>query len=192
MRHHDNDECCDSAMLMGHRGQYYSTSSLQTVEMIRILFHAYGIERTILQYIITADCRDDKDIIPCLWDTEDNTTVHHLQTVEMIRILNNNWGGKMQLAICWTGSSHLHLMWQKSNCSSHIVTPFIDLLFGVIHSRILSEKLLSVIVTHSSYLFSIFNLLTAWWAESPNSIVTAIINYCTATTTTALFNYCLF
>ena len=30
----------------------------------------------------------------------------------------------MQLAICWSGSSHLHLLRQKSNCSSSIVTPF--------------------------------------------------------------------
>ena len=40
------------------------------------------------------------------------------------------------------------------NCSSHIVTPFMDVLFGVIHSRTLLEKLLSVIVTHSSVLLT--------------------------------------
>ena len=71
---------------------------------------------------MTADCRDDKDI-------------------------KNNSGGKMQLAICWSGSSHLHLRRQKFNCSSRIVTKFKDVLFGVILSRTLLENLLSVIVT---------------------------------------------
>ena len=69
-----------------------------------------------------------------------------------IRILKNNSGGKMQLAICWSGSSHLHLLRQKSNCSSRIVTPFMDVHFGIIHSRTLLENLLSFIVTHSSIL----------------------------------------
>ena len=72
----------------------------------------------------------------------------------MVRILKNNSGGKLQLAICWSGNSHLHLLRQKSNCSSHIVTPFMDVLFGVIHSITLLENLLSVIVTHSSILLT--------------------------------------
>ena len=55
----------------------------------------------------------------------------------------------MELAIWWSSSSHLHLLRQKSNCSSRIVTPFIDMHFGIIHSRNL-ENLTSVIVTHSS------------------------------------------
>ena len=55
----------------------------------------------------------------------------------------------MLLEICWSGSSHLHLLRQKSNCSSHIVTKFMDVLFDVIHTRTLSENLLSVTVTHS-------------------------------------------
>ena len=59
--------------------------------------------------------------------TED---ISWLQTVEMIRTLKNNSGGKMQLAICWSGNSHLHLLRQKSNCSSQIVTPFMDVLFA--------------------------------------------------------------
>ena len=46
-----------------------------------------------------------------------------LQTVEMTRILKNNSGGKMQLAICWSGTSHLHLWIPKFNCSSHVVLP---------------------------------------------------------------------
>ena len=61
----------------------------------------------------------------------------------MIMILKNNSEGKMQWAICWSGNSHLHLLRQKSNCSSHIVTRFMDVLFGVIHSRTLVETLLS-------------------------------------------------
>ena len=56
----------------------------------------------------------------------------------------------MQLAICWSGSFHLLLGRQKSNCSSHIVTQFMDVLFGVIHTRSRLENLLSVIVTHSN------------------------------------------
>ena len=60
----------------------------------------------------------------------------------------------MQLAICWSENSHLQLLRQKSNCSSHIVTPFMDVLFGVIHSRALVENLLSFIVTHSNVLLT--------------------------------------
>ena len=56
----------------------------------------------------------------------------------------------MQLAIYWSGSSHLHQWRQKSNCSSHIVTEFMDVLSGVIHTRTLLENLLSVAVTHSN------------------------------------------
>ena len=58
----------------------------------------------------------------------------------------------MQLAICRSASSHLHLLRQKSNCSSRIVTPFMHVLFFVIHTRTLLESSLSVIVTHSSVL----------------------------------------
>ena len=60
----------------------------------------------------------------------------------------------MQLAICWSGNSHLHLLRQKSNCSSRTVTPFMNVQFGVIHTRTLLENLLSVIVTHSSVLLT--------------------------------------
>ena len=82
-----------------------------------------------LWHVMTVDCRGDKDV-------------------------KNNSGGKMLLAICWSGSSHLHLLRQKSNCPSFIVTPFMDMLFGVIHSRTLFENFLSVIVTHSSVLLT--------------------------------------
>ena len=101
-----------------------------------------------------------------------------LLTVEMIRIFKNNSGGKMQLAICWSGSSHFHLWRQKFNCSSHFVTQFIDVLFGVIHSRTLLEILLSVIVTHSNVLLTspdtpalVWHLLwtqyniSMWWLQ---------------------------
>ena len=77
---------------------------------------------------MTADCRD-KDI-------------------------KKQFRGKMLLVICWSESSHLHLLRQKSNCPSHIVTTFMDMLFGVIHTRTLLENLMSVIVTHSSILLT--------------------------------------
>ena len=60
----------------------------------------------------------------------------------------------MQLAICLSGNSHSPILRQKSNCASHIVTPFMNVVFGVIHSRTLLESLLSVIVTHSSVLLA--------------------------------------
>ena len=40
----------------------------------------------------------------------------------------------MQLAICWSGSSDLPKRRQKSNCSNHIATKFLGVLFGVIHT----------------------------------------------------------
>ena len=80
-----------------------------------------------LGHIMTADCRDDKDIKKQF---------------------------RRQNAVCniWSGNSHLLLLKQKSNCSSYIVTQFMDVLFGVVHFRTLLESLLSVIVTHSSVL----------------------------------------
>ena len=78
---------------------------------------------------MTADCRDDKDI-------------------------KNNSAGKLQLAICWLGSFYLHLLRQKSNCSRCIVTLFMDVHFGVIHSRTLLKNLLTVLVRHSSVLLT--------------------------------------
>ena len=56
------------------------------------------------------------------------------------------------MVICWSESSHFYLLTQKSNCSSHIVTPFMDVPFGVTHTRTLLENLLSVLVTHLSVL----------------------------------------
>ena len=99
----------------------------------------------------------------------------------------------MQWAICWSGSSHLHLLRQKSNCSSRIVTQFMYVHFNIIHSRTLLENLLSVIVTHSSMLLTFqdtparvwhINVVLHKFAYSlmsrvvafPNSIVTAIVN----------------
>ena len=60
----------------------------------------------------------------------------------------------MQLAICLLGNSNLHLSRQKSNCSSHIVSPFMGVLFSVIHSRTLLENSLSAIVTQSRVLLT--------------------------------------
>ena len=76
-------------------------------------------------HVMKADCRDDKDV------------------VKQFRRQN-------AVAICRSRSSHLHLWRQKSNCSSHIVTSFIDVLFEHIHTKTLLENLLSVIVTHSN------------------------------------------
>ena len=74
---------------------------------------------------MTADCRGDKDIKK--------------------KIRRQNAVGNMLVI-----TSHLHLLRQNSNCSSHIVTPYMNVLIGVIHTRTLLENLLSVIVTHSS------------------------------------------
>ena len=129
-----------------------------------------------LGHIMTADCGDDKDF-------------------------KKQFRRQNAVAICWSGNSHLHLLRQKSNCSSRIVTKFMDVLFGVIHSRTILESLLSVIVTHSSVLLMspdtparVWHLrpmeLTIYqcgvpqiWIQLdeqsnsfPNSIVTAIVN----------------
>ena len=106
----------------------------------------------------------------------------------------------MQWAICWSGNSHLHLLRQKSNCSSHIVTQFMDVVIGVIQFRTLLESLLSVIVTHSSVLLMSPDTPARVWLAtnatdhinvvfckfayslmsrviaSPNSVITAIVN----------------
>ena len=130
-----------------------------------------------LGHVMTADCRDDKDI-----------------NKKIIQEAKCSW------QICWSGSSQLHLLRQKSNFSNHIVTSIMDVLFGVINTRTLLENLLSVIVTHSSVLFTSPDTPTRVWfamnatdhinvvfrkfayslmsrvTASPNSIVTAIVN----------------
>ena len=100
---------------------------------------------------MTADCRDDKDI-------------------------KNNSGGKMQLTICGSESSHLHLWRQKSNCPSHIVAQFMDMIFGVILTRTPLENLLSVIVTHSNVLLTspdtparVWHLRSMWCTSNPRT-----------------------
>ena len=63
----------------------------------------------------------------------------------------------MQLAICWSRSSHLHLLRQKSNCSSHIVTQFMDVFFWrhSYHNTIIKfTGSYSELVTHSSVLLT--------------------------------------
>ena len=99
----------------------------------------------------------------------------------------------MQLAICWSGSSHLHILRQKSNCSSRIVTPFMDVHFGVIHSRTHSGTFKRRInvprYTSSSLAFATnttdhINVVFRKFAysfmsrvlASPNSTVTVIVN----------------
>ena len=104
------------------------------------------------------------------------------------------------LVICWSGSSHLHLLRQKSNCSSHIVSQFIDVLWR--HSYQNSIRKLTVCFsdtfkllinflryTSSSLAFSMnstdhinvvfrkfANSLMSRVTASPNSVVSAIVN----------------
>ena len=58
-----------------------------------------------LGHVMTSDCREDKDIKK--------------------QFRRENAVGN----ICWSGSSHLHMRKQKFNCSSQILTQFIDILF---------------------------------------------------------------
>ena len=78
---------------------------------------------------MTADCIDDKDI-------------------------KNQFRRKNAVGNMLVNKFSFAPIEAKTNCSNHIVTPFMDVLFGVIHSRTLLENLLSVIVTHSSVLLS--------------------------------------
>ena len=106
----------------------------------------------------------------------------------------------MLVGICWSGSSHLHQLRQKSNCSSLIVTTFMDVLFGVIHTRTLRKLTASFIdtfkrlinlprytssslafamnssdqinVVFHKFAYSLMSRVTA----SPNSIVSVIVN----------------
>ena len=81
-----------------------------------------------LGHVMTADCIDDKDI---------------KKQFRRQNAVGNVLVRKFSFA----------LLRQKSNCSN-IVTPFMDVVFGVIHSRTLLESLLSVIVTHSRVLLT--------------------------------------
>ena len=69
-----------------------------------------------------------------------------------------SWG-KMEAKCSWQytgpGSSNLHLWRQKSNCSSHIVTQFMDVLFGVILPELYYRKL---IVSYSGTLKRLINV----------------------------------
>ena len=104
------------------QGRYSTRVRLRNEELSFVQEFRY------LGHVMTADCRDDKDIKK--------------------QFMRQN----TLLEICWSGSSRLLLLRQKSNCSNHTVTPFMDVLFGVIHTRTLLENLLSVLVTHSSVL----------------------------------------
>ena len=78
-----------------------------------------------LEHVMTADRRDDKDI--------------------KNQFMSQNAVGNMLVR-------KFSFAPIEANCSSHIVTPFIDVLFGVIHTRTLLGNLLSVLMTHSSVL----------------------------------------
>ena len=94
------------------------------------------------------------------------------------------------MGISWSGSSHLHLLMQKSNCSSHIVAPFMDVLFDVIQTRTSYKRLINVprstssnlafamnSTDHSNVVFRKFTYsLMSRVTSSPNSIVSAIVN----------------
>ena len=58
----------------------------------------------------------------------------------------------MQLAICWSESSHCTGVGKKSNCSSHFVSRFMDVLnfASFLPELYIIENLLSVIVAHSN------------------------------------------
>ena len=76
---------------------------------------------------MTADCRDDEDI---------KKTIHEAKC-------------------CWQYAGQEVLIAPieaKIQLFSDIVTPFMDVLFGVIFTRTLLKNLLSVLVTHSSVL----------------------------------------
>ena len=79
---------------------------------------SFAEEFRYLGHVMTADCRDHKDI-------------------------KKQFRSKMQLAICWSGSSHLHLRSQKSSFSSHIVSQLMDVPSGVIHARTVLKKSVS-------------------------------------------------
>ena len=119
----------------------------------------------------------------------------------------NNWKRSaikqillLLLAISWSGSSHLHLWRQKSKCSSHVVTQFMYVISGVMHTRTLLENL-SVICdtfnrlinvpryTSSSLAFAMNSTdhikvvfrkfaysLMSRVTTSPNGTITAIVN----------------
>ena len=78
-----------------------------------------------------------------------------LQTVEMIRILKKQFMRQNALGYMMVRKFSFAPLEVKFNCSSHIFTPYMDVLFGVIHTRTQLENLnVSVIVTHSSVLLT--------------------------------------
>ena len=88
----------------------------------------YIVEFRYLGHVITAYCRDDKDIE---------------RQFKRKKAVGNMLVNKFSVAP----------MEENCNCSSHIVTQFMDVSFAsLIHTRTLLESLLSVIVTHSSVL----------------------------------------
>ena len=100
----------------------------------------------------------------------------------------------MLLAICWSESSHLLLWRQKSNCSSHIVIPFMELQnsikkITVSYSDTFKRLINIPLYTSASLAFTMnatdhINVVFRKFAyglmsrvtASPNSIVTGIVN----------------
>ena len=80
--------------------------------------------------IMTADCGDDKDI---------------KKTIQEEKCSWQYAGQEVLICTYWG---------KKSNCSNHIVTPCMNVLFGVILTITLLEIFVSVIVIHSSVLWT--------------------------------------
>ena len=90
---------------------------------------SFVVEFCYLRHIMTADCRDDKDIKK--------------------QFRRQNAVGNMLVRKFSFAPIEAKIQQFKSYCY-----PIMDVLFGVIHSRTLLEILLSVIVTHSSILLT--------------------------------------
>ena len=94
--------------------------------------------------------------------------------------LKINSAGKMQLAICCSGSSHLHIWRQKPNCSSHIVTQLRMCSLASFKRLINVGDLLMYPNTtdHINVVFrkSVYSLMSRE-STSLNSIVTAAVNW---------------
>ena len=105
------------------QGRHSTRVRLGNVELCFIQEFRY------LAHVMTPDCRDDKDI---------KKTIHEAKCCW-------EYAGQEVLVCTYWGKN-------PTASSSHIVTPFMDVLFGVIHTRNLLENLLSVLVTHSSVL----------------------------------------
>ena len=73
----------------------------------------------------------NRNVLCILWNCSLPRACHECRLSRWLYVNKNNSGGKMKLATCCSGSSHLHLWRQKSNCSSHINHP----IFGCARCR---------------------------------------------------------